>query len=153
MKPKDLITMRELGELVRKSKGAIYQWKRAHSFPFRIYKSPDGLDCVSRRAVLDWMKENGMVIRKNSRGASGKKRVTAAARRAVVRNESKSSSRQRTVEDDESTEEEVENPSVVLPLNEDFPVQFWSKIVDAMQVQGYSLNLSYENGTAILTQM
>ena len=153
MKPQDLIPMRELGALTRKSKGAIYQWKRASSFPFKIYKNRDGLDCVSRRAVLAWMKENGMVVRKKK--TSGKKRVSAAARRAVVRTESKASTRasRRQSEDEVYEEEEVVQPTVVLPLTEDFTIQFWSKVVDAMQVQGQSLNLSYENGTAILTQM
>jgi hypothetical protein len=147
--------MRELGALTRKSKGAIYQWKRASSFPFRIYKNRDGLDCVSRRAVLAWMKENGMVVRKKSKKkTSGKKRVSAAARRAVVRSENKSSARSsRRSTEEEYEEEEAVQPTVVLPLTEDFTVQFWSRVVDAMQVQGQGLNLSYENGTAVLTQM
>ena len=54
MKPQDLLDMKGFARLTGKSKGAIYQWKRASSFPFRIYKTREGLDSVSRAAVLDW---------------------------------------------------------------------------------------------------
>lgn len=153
MKPKDLITMKELGELVGKSKGAIYQWKRAYSFPFKVYRGIDGLDSVSKAAVKDWMTENGMKPKKTSTSAkttkttTGKKRVAAAARRAVVKDTVETKPRAGV-----ELEEDRERPTIRLPLSDDFTIQFWSRVVDAMELQRESLTLTYENGTAVLIQ-
>lgn len=159
MKPQDLLDMKEFARLTQKSKGAIYQWKRASSFPFRIYKTREGLDSVSRAAVLDWMEENGMKVRRRvnvssgrnhsvgSAPASGQKRVVVAARRGVVEAAEKKRARQvEDVEDDMA----VEAPKIALPMSPDFTIQFWSKVVDAMELRGTLLSLSYENGKAIL---
>ncbi|MBK9384208.1 MAG: hypothetical protein IPN34_05230 [Planctomycetes bacterium] len=153
MKPQDLIDMKEFARLTGKSKGAIYQWKRASSFPFRIYKTREGLDSVSRAAVLDWMEDNGMKVRRSmsrtsmSAPASGQKRVVVAARRGVV--EAAEKKRARPAEEVEE-ELAVEAPKIALPMSEDFNIQFWSKVVDAMELRGMLLSLSYENGKAIL---
>ena len=150
MKPQDLIDMKEVARLASKSKGAVYQWKRAYSFPFRIYKNREGLDSVSRAAVLDWMEENGMSVpRKTRKSSTGQKRVTLAARRGVVAAAEKKRTR---VAEEVEDEFEVDAPKVHLPLTDDFPIQFWSKVVDAMEHRGSNLTLTYENGKAVLVR-
>ncbi len=136
MKPTDLMTMRELSEYVGKTRAAIYQWKNAASFPFKVYKNAKGNEAVSTSAVDKWLNSDGTTTTKKKRSTkkAGRKTATRVAAKTVV----------------DKPALKVGDGVVALPLTDDFPISFWSEVVDAMTQRGTKLIISYELGHIVM---
>lgn len=136
MKPSDLMTMRELSEYVGKTRAAIYQWKNASSFPFKVYKNDKGNESVSQSAVDKWLTTDTAAPKKRAtrKARTGRKTTVAAAAKTVI----------------DKPALKTGDGVVALPLTEEFPISFWSEVVDAMTQRGTKLIISYEAGHIVM---